>query len=313
MTPNQCRSVLCEFLRKRVATDYILLDLPYFANVGDVLIWQSTLDILAELPYKCLYAASIESYQHREIDKNTVILFMGGGNFGDLWKRHQLFRQRVLQEYPLNPIVQLPQSVFFSDKEFLHKDVSLFSQHQGDITLCARDQRSYEFFATYYPDSELELLPDMVLSLNIKRYIKPVRGNGTLYVKRDDTEKSSITENIIPCDAVIGDWPTMEAPAMPIKAYDHISGYLKWIDNHFGLLTAKSFADICYKNYFKNYIIQSGLRFVNAYAKVFSTRLHVGVVAALLGKDTVMFDNSYGKIKGVYDLWMKDWKCVRML
>ena len=30
--------------------DYILLDLPYYSNIGDILIWKGTEDFLKELP-----------------------------------------------------------------------------------------------------------------------------------------------------------------------------------------------------------------------------------------------------------------------
>ena len=290
----------------------MLLDLPYFTNVGDVLIWQSTLDLLAELPCKCVYSASIESYRYKEVDDKTVILFMGGGNFGDLWKRHQVFRQRVLKEYPHNPIIQLPQSVFFSDMDFLKEDISIFTQHKGSVTLCARDQKSYDFFAANYQGAEAVLLPDMVLSLDIERYALPNQGKGCLFVKREDSEKNSVCETIIPNEAVVSDWPTMKEPTSVMKVYCCCLSQLMKIDRFSGTHFTKIFADVCYKKYFKKYIIQSGLRFVNAYASVYTTRLHVGIVAALLGKDTVMFDNSYGKIKGVYDLWMNDWNNVKM-
>ena len=84
MIIEPCQNLLRKNLRELVQNDYILLDLPYFANVGDVLIWQSALDLLAELPFKCLYSSSIESYRKPKIGENVVILFMGGGNFGDL-------------------------------------------------------------------------------------------------------------------------------------------------------------------------------------------------------------------------------------
>lgn len=39
---------------------------------------------------------------------------------------------------------------------------------------------------------------------------------------------------------------------------------------------------------------------------VFTTRLHAGLLAAMLGRRTFLFDGSYHKIRGIYDLSLKD-------
>ena len=108
-----------------------MLDLPYYANVGDVLIWQSTLNLLKKIPYKCLYSSSIETYTKPQINENVVVVFLGGGNFGDLWIRHQSFRQKVLKDFPHNKIIQLPQSALFKSDSFLKEDVEIFEKHSA--------------------------------------------------------------------------------------------------------------------------------------------------------------------------------------
>jgi exopolysaccharide biosynthesis predicted pyruvyltransferase EpsI len=42
-----------------------------------------------------------------------------------------------------------------------------------------------------------------------------------------------------------------------------------------------------------------------------TNRLHVGIGAALLGKQVVLHDNSYGKIRAIYDASLQDWPNVR--
>ena len=114
-----------------ITNDYILLDLPYFTNVGDVLIWQSTLDLLKDIKYKCIYSSSIETYQKQSLPQEYIIILMGGGNWGDLWIRHHNFRRQILNDYPNNPIIQLPQSVFFKNPTYLQEDINLFPSIRG--------------------------------------------------------------------------------------------------------------------------------------------------------------------------------------
>lgn len=79
-----CKEKFKKSLFPLITNDYILLDLPYFTNVGDVLIWQSTLDLLKDINHKCIYSSSIETYQKQSLPQECIIIFMGGGNWGDL-------------------------------------------------------------------------------------------------------------------------------------------------------------------------------------------------------------------------------------
>ena len=54
---NKLKNIISSQLRTLVQGDYIYLDVPYHANLGDTLIWQGTLDFLKTLPYKCLHSS----------------------------------------------------------------------------------------------------------------------------------------------------------------------------------------------------------------------------------------------------------------
>jgi len=46
--------------------------------------------------------------------------------------------------------------------------------------------------------------------------------------------------------------------------------------------------------------------FISEAAVVFTTRLHAGILAALLGRPTVIFGGPYHKIRGIYDYSLAD-------
>ena len=65
------KSRIEEVLRPLIDRDYVLLELPYYENIGDILIWEGERHFLEKLPYRCLYKASLFSY-----DSNYVSFFI---------------------------------------------------------------------------------------------------------------------------------------------------------------------------------------------------------------------------------------------
>ena len=55
------------------------------------------------------------------------------------------------------------------------------------------------------------------------------------------------------------------------------------------------------------------VRSINTVDIIVTDRLHIGIVGAMLGKRNLLFDNSYGKILGVYNKSMKKMKNVKFL
>lgn len=315
MNNEQCKEVLKTALFRLIQADYVFLDLPYFGNVGDILIWQTTLDLLKSIPYKCLYSASSETYVKPKIDKNAIILFVGGGNFGDLWIRHQIFRYQVMNDFPDNQIVQLPQSVFFYTSESLNKDVEIFSKHRGKVTICLRDQHSFDLIKTNYHGVTALLLPDMVFAFDVDLYLKKyglydINGKGSLYVRRNDSESfmREQSDKYVPSDAVVADWPSMGTYYKPLVVYSRFIRVIGFLGQ--GMVRRAS--DYLFQRVVKDIILCSGLRFIAKYNRIYTTRLHCGILAYLMGKKVELFDNSYRKISGVYDLWLYDQQNIEL-
>lgn len=76
------REKIKNVLTPLITHDYVLLDLPYYDNIGDTLIWEGTKEFLKTLPYRCLYYASKDSFRYRKLSVDTIILLSGGGK---LW------------------------------------------------------------------------------------------------------------------------------------------------------------------------------------------------------------------------------------
>lgn len=288
-----------------IDSDYVFLDLPYHPNVGDTLIAYAAKHILERSPYHCLYRSSGYTFDDRFISPKTLIIFNGGGNFGDLWKSFTDFRNRVILEHPNNRFLILPQSVCYRDEKNLEEDVKVYSSCGQRMTICARDKKSYEFLKNNFKNNTVLLVPDLAFYTD-KSILKPKTGRGrVLFLRRRDAEYvPSAKYDIVPNSAEIHDWPTMER-FMRIHWK-----YLRLIElRREGLWYPKLFLHIEDKIWQKvilPYYLHNGIKFVNRYDVIYTTRLHVAILGVLLKKQVYFFDNSYGKNSALYNTWLKE-------
>lgn len=298
--------------------DYIYLDLPYYTNVGDILIWKGTEEYLKKIKYNCLYRASIETYVKQKISKNVIILMQGGGNFGDLWRRHVEFTLKIIKEYPDNRIIILPQTVHYEDRDVMMNDAHIFSTHK-DLIICARDNKSYELLNKYYGKNKIILVPDMAFYISsdfLERY-SGKEENKSLFFKRKDKEYLEYDYKKWIDDSVRleeHEWPSMEKKYLITK----ILSKLMYFNNVFakklnGFRLGLLFIDWYANKIFMPTLLARGIRFMSGYKYVYSTRLHGAILAVLLKKQIVFFDNSYGKNFAIYDTWLRGFENVRFV
>lgn len=306
-TINVLRENIKSTLTPLINNDYILLDLPYYSNIGDTLIWEGTKEYLETLPYKCLYYASKDSFVYRKLPKNVVILLQGGGNFGDLYRLHSEFRTKIIELYPDNKVIILPQTAFYEDRHKLIIDAEFYSQHKN-VTICAREQYTYDLLKKHFKN-EILLMPDMAFFINLKKYKLGKETGKVLYLKRIDKEFSKNDEKIeIPKNAEIHDWPTYEHSFHKEKIVETL--YCKFRR----LLSILRFPNRIIaklndwkRNYFyRRFYVQLGIDFLSPYSLIFTTRLHVMILSVLLHKKLHLINNTSGKVINFYNTWLTD-------
>lgn len=282
-----------------ITRDYWLLEVPYYPNVGDSLIWQGELDFLRAIPHRCKGMFSLGTCPRNiKIKPTDIIIFQGGGNFGDLWPRHHNFKLEIVARFPHNKIVFLPQSVCYRDYGKLNDCMRLL-RNADNLVVCARDHASYELLQSYLPDA-VKLVPDMAFSISPGRFHKCWAGSGELLILREDQElrRDALIDEISHRPNIkICDWPSMNASDFP----SWLMMALQSCRYHVG-----SIADMYARMFYRRYLISSGINLIMPYETVYSTRLHGAILGLLLGKRVVLIDNSYGKNRAVYETWMKD-------
>lgn len=305
---QELRQIINQQLLPLINNDYIYVDLPYYENLGDTLIWEGTLNFMKRIPFKCLYSTNFEYYERPTLDKNVVIVLQGGGNWGDLWVVHHEFRKRVIMDFPENPIVVLPQSVFYQDKANLKKDVEFYNLYPN-VTICVRDKNSYDILSDSL-NNQIRLVPDMAFFVNTSNYkLKSVVNNRILFAKRNDKEiRDDMDLSIIPTNAEIHDWPTLEVFPEYHKKLEKICRFFCKIDKLFSINTVSYVTDWYWKYIIRPYNVKTAIRFVDNYSVIYSTRLHISILAILLNKKLYVLDNNYFKTKNYFDTWLSDVK-----
>ncbi|VEH66559.1 General stress protein 30 [Rodentibacter pneumotropicus] len=96
-------------------------DYPLHLNVGDLLIYHGTEQFFKDHNInvtlkRCEFDLDINEVKQK-ITPNTTILLHGGGNFGDLYPQHQKIREAMIQHFPNNRIIVLPQTLYFKDQK----------------------------------------------------------------------------------------------------------------------------------------------------------------------------------------------------
>lgn len=279
--------------------NYILLDLPYYSNIGDILIWKGTEDFLKDVPGQCLGRHSKETFDFHPLSKDCTILLLGGGNFGDIWREHQEFRLEVMRLYPENHIIVLPQTVYYESDEVFIEDVQKMNQHHH-LTICVRDAYSAELLKERGFTGRLLTLPDMAFCIKKEELLENMAeaSQKSLILFREDKELKEPNLSIKYLNSFFSDWPQMQE-----------SGTQAW---QFLMTHKDDEADSFFLNEFFPQQIKAGVEFVSSFKEVYSTRLHVAILRLLLEQPVKMIDNSYGKNLNFYNTWLKDSKLVNL-
>jgi pyruvyl transferase EpsI len=180
---------------------YIFLAADY-GNLGDVAITYAQHKflqhnfpdyIITEIPISKTIAGI--STVKKIINPYDIVTIVGGGNLGNLYPIIESFRQSVINNFKNNKIISFPQTIDFTNslagKKSLKKAIKIYGRHT-DLTLLAREQKTYDFFKTNFTNNQSFLVPDIVLALSKS---KPTSTrSGVIICLRNDKEKK-LTSN----------------------------------------------------------------------------------------------------------------------
>ena len=232
------------------------------------------------------------------------ILVNGGGSFGDVYRLTQRFLHRIVETFPERRIVVLPQTVYFETTDGLEEAKRVIAGHP-DLVLMCRDRDSFETARTEF-DCDVQLVPDLAFALGpqpappppheprcgscvatTRRCRVPTRpapprswsttGRTSSRPSRGGRAGSAPEElGYRALRRVVGVVPQAHAgPLLPVASARRLAAAR--VDAAFALLARGE----C----------------------VVTDRLHGHLLATLLGRPSVVCDNSFGKVRSFYETW----------
>lgn len=293
---DQLKQQHSEIAKLLVGKKVAFIDIPLYYNVGDILIYLGTEEFIKSHNINIVHRAFQKNIDHKKLKRADTILFQGGGNFGDLYIKHQKLREMIIQKYPDKQIVMLPETIYFKSAEAQEQSAKVFRTHK-DLTLYVRDTRSFDIAQSF--TDKAELMPDMAHSLHplvdTTEVVAPnVQVRRALNLKRNDVESNGCDGELVKKEF---DWINM------LSLSDHL--LLKYFKKLQKLPVLK------YK-LAKNWRIQSDALLFSAsnyflqHEIVHTDRLHGLILSVLLGRRVVMSDNSYGKNGAYYRQWLSE-------
>lgn len=263
-----------------------LIGTPTHTNIGDSAIVVAQIKFLRKCGYEKIVEITVREYESfrkcivRLMPKNADIFLPGGGNMGSLWPAEEQWRSQIIEDFSKHNIVVFPQTIYYSnDDEALtlqKKSIEVYNT-KPSLTVVAREKTSYDLMRKLYPDLNVLLTPDIVLSM--KQQVFDEQRRGILACFRNDKERSVSSED-------------EEELIQKLK----ISGYdVEMIDT-------MSESQITVEN--RNEIVENKLRQIAKARLIITDRLHGMVFAAITGTPCIVLGNNHHKVEGTYQ-WLK--------
>ena len=154
----------------------ILFGVPTHGNIGDAAIVIAEEKFIRDNLNKYEYIKVLDDETKDKIEEmkniikdEDIILLHGGGNLGDEYMICEERRRMVIEAFPNNKIILMPQSIYFNDTEIGKKELEntkkLYNSHKH-LTLVAREEVSFNIMKKEFANVNVILTPDIVMYLN---------------------------------------------------------------------------------------------------------------------------------------------------
>ncbi len=219
----------------------------------------------------------------RSVKEQDVILLRGGGSWGDLWLDGFDSILSWIESFPNNKIIVFPQSAYFSDTEvgvsIKNKSKQLIDRAKK-LTVFARDKSSFLLLKQLYPNADIRVTPDTVLSYR-PDISNSINRDGIILCLRNDKEKNpdSLKKDKL-IDLLVESKNNIICQDTSIQVnLRHLKQRIVLLNNIWNKFSSAKF--------------------------VVTDRLHGMIFSIITGTPCVIFDNIDGKVGHQFE-WVKD-------
>ena len=273
------------------------VDYPVHSNIGDQLINLGTEAFFEHynIPiYKRLSVLDLPRTGVPGVTPDSTFLCHGGGNFGDLYGKHQEAREWLMEKYPSCRIVVMPQSLHYSTDAAREASLSRVARHENTY-LFVRDHESYSALKQSGVQ-HVAMMPDMAHEL--WTLLKPngaAPAGRVLNLLRRDKEAVACPEYEPSVD-----WKDSLTGATKVVAggtYHLLSLFGKWTPQRLNVRLWYAARDR---------MVKDGISLFSDYSVVATNRLHAMLLGLLLGREVYATDNTYGKLARYTKAWLAE-------
>ena len=286
----------------------LLLDVPNHLNAGDTLIRFGEEALLRHLGVTLALTATKDYQLWRHLASaplDSMVLLHGGGNLGDLYPAHDLYRRTVLERMPRNRVILMPQSIHYRDASAAQEMRKALERHSNAIVLL-RDHVSLDQGRALFPNTDVRFCPDMAFWADLPaRHTKSTLST----LRRDDIEGGNI--NLTQTEEwgfELSDWKLTDSQrhrAIRERRTEHLVNvqiprrlwYLPCLRDLYGRWNDDSVRTLSTLN---RETVDTAF---NNSKIVITNRLHAHIICCLKGIPHIAVDNSYGMLSRVYDAY----------
>ena len=276
-----------EFLRdEKISNLYftkkiILIGTSEHSNIGDAAITFGEYEFIRKhfKDYKLIEISTYEfndmlPYIENIINSDDLIFLQGGGNFGNKFKTEENVRRVIIENFPNNKIVILPQTIYFTDDFELEASKKIYNNH-ANLTIFTRGNISLAFAKKNFPNAKCYESLDLALNLNFNFGYKR---DGIMCCLRDLNDESGLDE----------------------KTYNKIFKIIKLFDKNYSFTNNLWTTDI--KKDQRNYVVYEQLKHFAKHKLVVTDRLH-GLIFSLITNTPCVVISAYNyKLKEFTDM-----------
>ena len=292
------RQNLClkEELRKNTAPKFLILCTPTYGNLGDQALLKGEQCFIEKYfpGYKSILVSSGElryvNLLKNVISSEDIVALQAGGNIGTLYSGIHNEQESAMKVFANKKLMIFPQTFYYSTDaaglNALKKTRKLYESFEK-FKVFVRDPASAHFVQENLPNTDIALMPDMVL-MNCPQVLHKKR-EGVLVCLRGDSEAT-----------------------LPIVARDRLLTQvekrftkIRQTDTHV-YYAPKNDADV------QKLLNQSWTQMAES-ELVITDRLHGMIFALLTGTPCITILSKSPKVEGVYNEWLKDNKMIKII
>lgn len=282
-----------------------VIEFPYDANIGNHLMWLAIMRYLRSRGRRVVYVAHTGNHDPaalRRVIGEAPILTSGGVGMTGLWSALTDVRRSVIEQFPDNPLVIMPQTALFQNEEERAALRSAIAGHPA-VTIFARDRESARQSRLTYPNATTVLSPDVAFLLGPFRRRQPPE-HRIIWLAREDPESDGAS---VPGGVHRFDWAKGWVDSYPnAHRLLRISNLLSRVRHRAPASDAAVNAALATLYEQASRIIVAGGNRIADTGRVFVTdRFHGHILAALRGQPTVLLPDRFGKNRAFYETWTR--------